>query len=89
MIARLVRPWTIAGRSIWGPLRVGLFPDEETSQDWAIREEDEQIRKAFPEIDVDHLGASKLKGPRRRSAEGGDAADLTEAQLVRLNELLP
>lgn len=43
-----------------GTIEGWLCPTEETPEDRAIREEGERIRKAFPWIDFDHPGGSRL-----------------------------
>jgi hypothetical protein len=59
---RLRRSWR--GVADWWSFQMGmlegwLFPQPDTPEDIAIREEGERIRKAFPWIDFDHP-----KGPQ-------------------------
>ena len=48
---------------------IWLFPPAGTLENRVIREEGELLRKAFPEIDFDHLGARTIS-PARNEREG-------------------
>jgi hypothetical protein len=39
---------------------IWLFPPAETPEDRVIQEEGERLRKAFPQIDLDHPGARTI-----------------------------
>jgi hypothetical protein len=57
------------GIADWWSFQMGtvggwLYPTPETPEDRKIRLEGERIRKAFPSIDFDHLGARKKPSER-------------------------